>query len=296
MKKLILATLMLMVLIPSVLFAQEKKYEVPVKLVKYGEENKDSMGNKALKQVAEVTEKDGKAHYKLFFRKMVFMNMEGELTNLFIYDSDANSNRVETKQTALDGEYIKSHEFDRNSLKDDKILVAVWVDAMDALAEKGKGGGEQKAYLSFDWANAKEIAQADKKVDAKEEKCKDGVCKKDTSKDSQIKILVNDKEIKSDQAPYINSGRTMVPLRFISEALGQKVDWDAKQKKVTIGENLAILTINSDEIVGKDKTIKIESPAVIKEGRTFVPLRAVAEILGAKVSWDGPTKTVKINK
>lgn len=291
MKKLILATLMLMVLIPSALFAQEKKYEVPVKLVKYGEENKDSMGNKALKQVAEVTEKDGKAHYKLFFRKMVFMNMEGELTNLFIYDSDANSNRIETKQTALDGEYNKSHEFDRNSLKDDKILVAVWVDAMDALAEKGKGGGEQKAYLSFDWANAKEIAQADKKVDAKKE-----CCQKEMAKDAQIKILVNDKEIKADQAPYINNGRTMVPLRFISEALGQKVDWDAKLKKVTIGENLAILTINSDEIVGKDKTIKIESPAVVKEGRTFVPLRAVAEILGAKVSWDGPSKTVKINK
>jgi len=291
MKKLILATLMLMVLIPSALFAQEKKYEVPVKLVKYGEENKDSMGNKALKQVAEVTEKDGKAHYKLFFRKMVFMNMEGELTNLFIYDSDKDSNRIETKQTALDGEYNKSHEFDRNSLKDDKILVAVWVDAMDALAEKGKGGGEQKAYLSFDWANAKEIAQADKKEDSKKE-----CCQKEMAKDAQIKILVNDKEIKADQAPYINNGRTMVPLRFISEALGQKVDWDAKQKKVTIGENLAILTINSDEIVGKDKTIKIESPAVVKEGRTFVPLRAVAEILGAKVSWDGPTKTVKINK
>lgn len=281
MKKIFMSLLLVLLLIPSSIFAATK-YQVPVKLVKFGEPDKDSMGNPSLRQVADVEEKDGKYIYKLYLKKMEFMNMEGELTNLFIYDGDKDSKRVEAKQSPVSGEYNKIHEFERTNPKEGQILVAVWVDAMDAIAGGGKGSGEQKAYLKFDWANAKTLEEK------KEDKSK--------KSNSQIKIIVNDKELTPDPAPYVENSRTMVPLRFISEALGQKVDWDAKQKKVTIGENLAILTINSDEIVGKDKTIKIESPAVVKEGRTFVPLRAVAEILGAKVSWDGPSKTVKINK
>ena len=41
---------------------------------------------------------------------------------------------------------------------------------------------------------------------------------------------------------------------------------------------------------------KIDAPAVIKESRTFVPLRAIAEISGAKVDWNAETRTVIIKK
>ena len=78
----------------------------------------------------------------------------------------------------------------------------------------------------------------------------------------------------------------MVPLRFISEALGLKVDWDGANKTITIGDGLAKLTIDSNIVNANGKDIKIDSPAKIKSGRTFVPLRAIAEITGAKVDWD----------
>ena len=88
----------------------------------------------------------------------------------------------------------------------------------------------------------------------------------------------------------------MVPLRFISEALGEKVDWNGDTKTVIIGDNKATLKIGSNEINAAGKTITIDSPAVIKNSRTFVPLRAISEILGAKVEWNGETRTVSITK
>lgn len=284
MKKLILSLLLVLVLIPNTIFAANK-YEVPVKLEKFGEPGKESMGNPSLKQMAEVEEKDGKYIYKLYLKKMEFMNMEGELTNLFIYEADKDSNRVETKQTAIEGEYNKTHEFERTTPKEDKILVAVWVDAMDAISGGGKGSGEQKAYLMFDWANAKPLESSAENSEPKTEK-----------QSNEIKIVVNGKEIKSETPAYIESGRTMVPLRFISEALGEKVEWKADTRTVIIGDDKASLIIDSKEIKSKDKTIQIDSPAVIKDSRTFVPLRAISEILGAKVDWKASTRTVEINK
>ena len=283
MKKIFLSIILALVLIPTFSFAATK-YEVPVKLEKFGEPGKDSMGNPSLRPTAEVVEKDGKFIYNIFLKKMEFMNMEGELTNLFIYEGDKDSSRAETKQSPLSGEYNKVHEFVRTSPKENKILVAVWVDAMDAIAGGGQGSGEQKAYLVFDWANAKATEITDSKSDNK------------SNAPSEIKIMVSGKEIKPETPAYIENGRTMVPLRFISEALGEKVDWNAETKSVIIGDNKAVLAIGSKVIDANGKKITIDSPAVIKNSRTFVPLRAISEILGAKVDWDGATKTVSITK
>ena len=285
MKKIILSLLLVMLLIPNAIFAATK-YEVPVKLEKFGEPGKESMGNPSLKQVADVEEKDGKFIYKLYLKKMEFMNMEGELTNLFIYDGDKDSKRVETKQSPLSGEYNKIHEFERTNPKEDQILVAVWVDAMDAIAGGGKGSGEQKAYLKLDWANAKTLDKKETKVEKSEA----------SKENSEIKILVAGKEIKPETPAYIENGRTMVPLRFISEALGEKIDWKADTKTVIVGDNKASLVIGEKEINANGKKIAIDSPAVIKDSRTFVPLRAISEILGAKVDWESSTRTVKISK
>lgn len=89
---------------PNIIFAAGK-YEVPVKLEKFGEPGKESMGNSSLKPFADVEEKDGKVIYKIYLKNIEFMNMEGELTNFFIYEGDKDSKRVETKQSSIDGEY-----------------------------------------------------------------------------------------------------------------------------------------------------------------------------------------------
>ncbi len=91
-------------------------------------------------------------------------------------------------------------------------------------------------------------------------------------------------------------GRTMVPLRFISEAFGAKVEWDGATKTVTItwGSKTIKLTIGvyTAKVDGKD--VKLDVAPIIKDGRTFVPIRFISEAFGADVKWDANEKKITI--
>ena len=93
--------------------------------------------------------------------------------------------------------------------------------------------------------------------------------------------------------PYIESGRTMMPIRAVAESLGAKVDWDADNEIVTIDDRIE-LEVNNDVAIVDGKQVIMDVPAEIRKSRTFVPLRFVSENMGAKVSWDNDTRTVKI--
>jgi len=100
-----------------------------------------------------------------------------------------------------------------------------------------------------------------------------------------------------DVAPYIQGGRTFVPLRFIGESFGAKVEWIASEKKIvyTLRGQEIILWINQTRlhVNGVEKTM--DSPPEVKPpGRTFVPLRIISEELGAKVEWNEISRQIKI--
>lgn len=104
-----------------------------------------------------------------------------------------------------------------------------------------------------------------------------------------------------DAAPIIRNGRTMLPARFVAENLGAEVAWDAQAQTVTItgeiGSNVKIvLTIGSDKAQVGYYTETLDSPAFIENGRTYTPVRFVAEKLGANVIWDPDTQSVQIVK
>jgi hypothetical protein len=102
------------------------------------------------------------------------------------------------------------------------------------------------------------------------------------------KALINGQISALDVAPIIKDGRTLVPVRFISEALGAKVDWDGTKQEVmvTSGSKIIKLVINSNKIniSGKDSTLDVS--AQIISGRTMVPFRALAQALDKTVFWD----------
>jgi len=52
-----------------------------------------------------------------------------------------------------------------------------------------------------------------------------------------IKLIVNGKEVKTDVPPQIINGRTMVPVRFVAEALGADVEWDDANRAVVVTTN-----------------------------------------------------------
>lgn len=109
-------------------------------------------------------------------------------------------------------------------------------------------------------------------------------------------IIVNDHIVYSDVYPYIKNSRTYVPIRFIAEELGYDVKWDGANKKVTMTSDgtTVELTIGSNKMMVNGKAVLLDAPAEIRDDRTFVPLRAIAEAFGEKVDYSSDYKAVYI--
>lgn len=88
--------------------------------------------------------------------------------------------------------------------------------------------------------------------------------------------------------PFTESGRTLVPVRFISEKIGGVVSWDEATQKVTIqrGSDEIILYIGLTEMLVNGERYVLDVPAKTVNGRTVIPLRAMVEAIGKKVFWD----------
>jgi len=114
-----------------------------------------------------------------------------------------------------------------------------------------------------------------------------------------ISVVVDGKDIDfPDSQPFIDTqGRTQTPARFIGEALGATASWDGKAKKATFekGGKKLILYIGKKEYELNGQKKQMDTAALLKESRTFVPARYVAEAFGATVRWDGAIKVVYID-
>ena len=103
----------------------------------------------------------------------------------------------------------------------------------------------------------------------------------------------------NDVAPEIANDRTMLPARFVAENLGAVVAWEATALGVvtiTKDDLQIILYIGKDYAVVNGQEVLLDSPAYIKDNRTYTPVRFIAEQLGATVTWDAETQKVMITK
>ena len=104
--------------------------------------------------------------------------------------------------------------------------------------------------------------------------------------------LVDEHEYLLDAAPYLVSpGYTYVPLRFVAEAMGAQVSWDGSQQRVDISLNERSFSLFIGQTIAGTSV-----SARITNSRTFVPLRYVAETLGATVNWQYEGKYIFISK
>ncbi len=104
-----------------------------------------------------------------------------------------------------------------------------------------------------------------------------------------------------DASPYIKPpGRTMVPLRFISEGLGATVDYAPKTGKVKEvyiyfkGKKITLYIGKNEALIDGSKVYLDAAPEIKPPGRTFVPIRFIAETFGADVGWDPILRKVTI--
>ena len=113
------------------------------------------------------------------------------------------------------------------------------------------------------------------------------------------KYFVNDQlpGVDMDVAPFIQDSRTFVPVRYLANALGvtdDNIKWDsvARQVYLKLGTATVTLVIGQAQIVTNGQTKAIDVAPVIKDDRTFLPARYVAEALGFTVDWDANNKIV----
>ena len=119
--------------------------------------------------------------------------------------------------------------------------------------------------------------------------------KPETKENNRIILTIGEKsaevfgEVKeNDVAPIIIGERAFLPARFVAESLGAVVEWDGNAQKVTITKDGVeiIITIGSKTAIVNCEEVHLDSPAFLENGRTYTPIRFVAERLGADVEWE----------
>ena len=81
----------------------------------------------------------------------------------------------------------------------------------------------------------------------------------------------------------------MLPIRFVAENLGAKVDWDEKDPdtvNITRGDTKIVITLGSDKAYVNGQEYILDSVAFAENDRTYLPVRAVSEALDAYVEWN----------
>ena len=114
--------------------------------------------------------------------------------------------------------------------------------------------------------------------------------------------FVNSSLKSMDQAPIIMETRTVLPIRFVADALGATVAWDEAQHKVTITGNKTIelwidnpwARVNGVSVLIDPDNQKVRPIIMMPAGRTMMPLRFITETLGCEVEWNGAIQEVLI--
>lgn len=115
-----------------------------------------------------------------------------------------------------------------------------------------------------------------------------------------IRVEVNSVNIPFDVQPYIENSRVFVPIRFISEALNSdSIDWkqDTKKAIVKFGAKTIVVNVGSNIAYINGRSVVLDAPVQLYNGRTFVPVRFFSETVGVdSISWNQETYTVSIEK
>ncbi len=114
-----------------------------------------------------------------------------------------------------------------------------------------------------------------------------------------VTVYLNEKAIDfptTDARPQIFSNRTYVPVRKTCEALGLTVDWNSKTETLTFNRAGVVIshTMRSTIVYVNGEAVNFDTPSINKNNRTLMPIRMLAESIGAVVTWDNPTRSVHI--
>jgi len=117
---------------------------------------------------------------------------------------------------------------------------------------------------------------------------------------SEINININHQPVQFVQdsgKPFVDhANRTQVPFRLTMESFGCAVSWDNDNQTAIAEKDGTIVTvpIGKSYITKDGQKITNDTAALIKDNRTFLPIRAVLEAFGASVEWQPDTQSVLV--
>lgn len=107
------------------------------------------------------------------------------------------------------------------------------------------------------------------------------------------------KSMQNGEAPFMSNGRTMIPVRYASEALNASVEWNPAVKEVIVKKDNTVvrLPLNSQYAIYSDGSkVDMGAKTVQRNGRTYVPVEALGNMLDTPVTWDDVTQTAIFSK
>ena len=103
-----------------------------------------------------------------------------------------------------------------------------------------------------------------------------------------VTIHVDGEYLPTDVDPVIENGRTLVPLRAAGEAVGAEVSWDQPTQTATVSKDDMTVSFKLGSITyfvnGESRLTDV--PPQMKNNRTMLPIRVLAEAIGANVTWN----------
>ena len=119
-----------------------------------------------------------------------------------------------------------------------------------------------------------------------------------------LKVTVNgvERKVEMDVAPFIANNRTMIPIRFVAEALGFKVEWDEPSRTVilTDKDNVVKIPVDTNKIIVNGNEYESDAKPILRNNRTTLPIANIARALGLvdgkDIIWDAKSKEVVIKR
>lgn len=110
-----------------------------------------------------------------------------------------------------------------------------------------------------------------------------------------IFVEYNGLQLSFDQPPIMKNNSVLIPIRDIAEKIGAKVTWDNGVVVISKDNKVLSINLNINQVTLNGKSIELDVPAQIINGRYMVPLRFISEALGLHTTWDAATNTILLS-
>lgn len=198
----------------------------------------------------------------------------------------------------------QTYTFTATATTVDEFVVSVNSCTVD-VQKKYSDSSDSSSSGNVKPAEKPEEKPADKPEEKPEEKPVDKpeVKPEEVPKQEKIVLTIGEKvaiafgdPVVNDVAPVLRGDRAMLPIRFVAEALGGTVTWNQAEQSVTCvkGDNTIVIYIGQPFALVNGNPVELDAPAFIENGRTYLPIRFVAENLDATVTWDADTQEVTV--